>query len=158
MSEIELKSLRAQPGQTELFKIMEAQIKAAKRLVTAARGQVAMHQIGRNEEGNWPAASRRYDAFFSIREVDAVMKITSIGPPSEESRDGLFVCIYSKDQGVVNRIAGLQTVKDPNFVDEEEALRLSHYYSHDQLELLAGIIAEAASIDKAAYERYVRPG
>ncbi len=158
MSEIELKSLRAQPGQTELFKIMMDQIKAAKRLVIAARGQVAMHQVGRNEEENWPAASRRYDAFFSIREVDAVMKITSIGPPSEESRDGLFVCIHSKDQGVVNRIAGLQTVKDPNFVDEEEALRLSRYYSPDQLELFADIIAEAASIDKAAYEEYVRPG
>lgn len=156
MGGITLESLRTdQQRQSELSsEAMTVQTEAVKNMVTAAHDQLMAHLIDRDAKTNRPVSFRRYDSFFKIQDADAVMTISSVGLPSEESRHGLFVYIYSKDQDEVNQIVGLQTAKIPSSVGEGEALWLSGY-SPDQLELLASIITEAESTDEAVYQEYV---
>lgn len=117
-----------------------------------------MHQIDRDAESDWPPTARRYDAFFRIPGVDAVLIITSVGLPNEISNGGRFVYIHEMDRSnIANQIVGFQTAKSPEAVDRNEAWWLSRY-SPDQLEALSDIIASATPIDEAEYHEYVRPG
>lgn len=135
---------------------MSAQIDAVKKFVGAASHQLEIHQIDRDAGSNRCPESKRFDSFFSIPKLDAVMMITSVGLPNVDGYCGLFVEIYKSNKEEVRRILYLQTAKTPNFVGKYEALFLS-CYTPATLEMLSGIIERAIPIDKSEYYGIVRP-
>ena len=154
MGGIELESLRCErPRQEELSADrMSAQIEATKKLVQAASKQLDMNALDRDGvESKRPLSIRRFDAFFSIPETNAIMVITSVGLPNEISRSGLLVYISRKSPKGIDQIVRLHTAKSTKAVGKNEALWLSSY-SPEQLESLANIISEAEPINKAMYD------
>ena len=85
MGEISLERFIAGGGRQEYLspKEMSAQIDAVKKLVVAASHQLKTHQIDRDAGSDRSPESKRFDSFFSIPELDAVMMITSVGLPNK---------------------------------------------------------------------------
>lgn len=133
---------------------MMSQKSAVRDLVKVTHQQLVANQIDRDASSDWPKRTRRFDAFFSVPDINGILKITSNGLPDAYDDNGLFLDIYYKDgDGKLKQLVGIQTAKVPEVVDKQSALWLSGYLPRQLLQI-AEIVRIANPISPETYLSY----
>ena len=133
---------------------MMSQISAVRDLVKVTHQQLVANQIDRDASSYWPKEQHKFDAFFFVPRINGVMSISSIGLPDAQVTNALFLFInYRNDTGEMKQLVGIQTVKVPEVVDEQEALWLSDYLPRQLLQI-AEIVRTANPISRETYKSY----
>lgn len=126
------------------------QIAALENFIEAAHEQLLANAVDRNEGDGWPKSFHWFDASLETKNKNAVIRITSYGPPEVNRANGLFVYI-TQTVGQPEVVFSVQTPTTVYSVDEEMARKLSHLWPK-QYNMATQLIAEAEPIDKATYE------
>lgn len=128
---------------------MERQISAVRDLVTVTNQQLGANLIDMDaDHGDVLIKYHKFEAFFSVPNIDGVVHISSDGLPSAQVAHGLFLDIYckSKKKKKTVKLVEIHTAKVPELIDEREALKLSDN-KPEQLLQIAEIVKSAIPIE-----------
>jgi len=136
--------------------VLESRLSLAlKQLIETTQARLSSNQIDRDSGTDLSPEYRRHDAFFALSSnMEAVLKLTSVGSPQESGDSGLFIKIHELAKNGPMLALSLQTAKDPGSVDASDVRWLSGFTS-DQLLEISELIKIAQPIEPQEYEEFI---
>ncbi|MFC1727679.1 hypothetical protein ACFL0Y_04105 [Patescibacteria group bacterium] len=126
---------------------------ALKSLVGTVQFRLFSNQVDRNVDNGLLPEDNHYHAFFALAGGEgAVLRLTSMGPPQEPGKSGLFIEIHEPSKNGAQSALSLQTVKNPDSVDDSQ-VRWVSCFSPSQLLELSEAIETAEPITPQEYQR-----